>query len=218
MATNLAEVGELSPLSTRLDVSARDVPAQQDGSFHNLIAAIEHSNIAVADLSVTALQDVLKGVITGEGPTTAGRMHFSRALDGADAVLCARILEGAGGAAGLPVTRLEADVLFDIDAAAAERTDDGRFDDLFVKSIAHCALAQAGHKVPPRQVALAPDTELSSWANGSTDVNGEILAWIASRVRNKKRLKSTLMALSGFLACVGVSVTFAAPTVVDLIS
>jgi hypothetical protein len=37
-------------------------------------------------------------------------------------------------------------------------------------------------------------------------------------VRNKKRLKSTLMALSGFLACVGVSVTFAAPTVVDLIS
>ena len=218
MATNLAEAGELSPLSARLVLSARDLPARQDKGFHNLVAAIEHSNTAVADLSVTALQDVLKGVITGEGPTTAGRMHFSRTLDGVDAVLCARILEGAGGAAGLPVTRLEADVLFDIDAAAAERTDNGLFGDLFVKSIAHCALAQAGHKVPPRQVALARETQLSSWANGSTDVNSEILAWIASRVRNKKRLKSTLIGLSGFLACVGASVTFAAPTVIDLIS
>src|SRR5262250_784020 len=126
MATNLADVGEVSPFSAR-----RDGPAQ-DGRFHNLVAAIEHSKIAVADLSVAALHDVLTGVITGEGPTTAGRMHFSRTLDPADAALCARIIVGAGGAAGLPVTRPEAEMLFDIDAAAAERTDNGRFGDLFV--------------------------------------------------------------------------------------
>jgi hypothetical protein len=127
----------------------------------------------------------------------------------------------AGGAAGLPVTRPEAEVLFDIDAAAAERTDNGRFGDLFVKSIAHCALAEAGNRVPPRQVALSPEMDLSSWANRSTGVDGEILAWIASQVRNKRRLKSTLTGLSGFLTGVGASLSFMAPsvvTVVDLIT
>jgi hypothetical protein len=189
---------------------------QQD-SFHNLVDAIAHSKTAVADLSVAALHDVLNGVITGEGPTAAGRVHFSRTLDPADAALCARILEGAGGAAGLPVTRLEADVLFDIDAAAAERTDNGRFGDLLVKSIAHCALAEAGHKVPPRQVALAPETELSSWANRSTDIDGEILAWIASHVNNKRRLKSTLTGLSSFLTGIGATLSFTVPPVVTVI-
>jgi hypothetical protein len=211
METTSAETGEPSPLTIR----------HQDHNFHNLIASIEHSKIAVADLSVTALHDVLNGVITGEGPTAAGRRHFSRALDPADAALCARILAGAGGPAGLPVTRPEVDVLFEIDAAAAERTDNGRFGDLFIKSVAHCALTEAGHRVPPRQVALAPETELSSWANRSTDIDGEVLAWIASHVRNKRRLKSTLMGLSAFLAGVGATLSFTAPsvvTVVDLVA
>jgi hypothetical protein len=218
MATRQAEVGEeSSPLAARRDLSAWNVPVQQDSSFHHLVAAIELSDIAVADLSVVALHDVLSGVITGEGPTTAGRVHFSRTLDPADAALCVRILYGAGGAAGLPVTRSEAEVLFDIDAAAAERTDNGRFSDLFVKSIAHCALAEAGHRVPPRQVALSMETDLSSWANRSTGIDGEILTWIASKVRNKRRLKSTLAGLSGFLTGVGASLSFTLPSVVMVV-
>jgi hypothetical protein len=214
MKTNSSEAGKPPQLPEHRDPSTR-----QDREFHNLVAAIEQSKVAVADLSAAALQDVLNGVINGEGPTAAGRVHFSRALDPADAALCARILAGGGGAAGLPVTRLEADVLFDIDAAAAERTDDGRFGDLFVKSVAHCALAEAGHKVPPRRIALAPVTDLSTWANHKTDIDGEVLAWIASHVRNKKRLGSTLMGLSAFLTGIGATLSFTAPvlTVVDLI-
>jgi hypothetical protein len=209
METSLVEITDL----TRL-------PAHPDGSFQSLMAAIEHSRIEVADLSATALRDVLKGVITGEGPTTDGRAHFSRTLDPGDALLCARILTAAGGEAGAPVTRLEANVLFDIDAAASERTDGGRFDDLLVKSVAHVALAEAGHMVPPRQVALDPATTLSSWANRSTDIDGEILAWIASHVRTKKRLKSTLMGLSAFLTGIGATLSVAVPStaaVADLI-
>lgn len=202
METKVVEITDPSQLA-----------APQDRNFQSLMAAIEHSKIEVADLAAVALRDVLKGVITGEGPTTSGRMHFSRTLDPGDALLCARILRSAGGEAGTPVTRLEADVLFDIAAAAAERTDDGRFDDLLVKSVAHFALAEAGHKVPPRQVALDPATELSSWANRSTDIDGEILAWIASQVRDKKRLKSTLMGLSAFLTGIGTTLSVAAPSI-----
>src|SRR6266849_5508239 len=192
------------------------LPAHQDRSFQRLMAAIEHSKIEVAGLSAAALGDVLKGVITGEGPTTAGRVHFSRALDPDDASLCARILRAAGGEAGAPVTRLEANVLLDIDAAAAERTDQGRFDDLLVKSVAHFALAEAGHAAPPRQVALDPATELSSWANRSTDIDSEILAWIASQVGNKKRLKSTLMGFSAFLTSIGATLSVGAPSIIAM--
>jgi hypothetical protein len=220
METNSAEAGELPQFSGRRDLSAQHGDHfRNPHNFHSLIAAIEHSKIAVADLSAVALQDVLNGVITGEGPTASGRVHFSRALDPADAALCARILDGAGGTAGLPVTRLEADVLFDIDAAAAERTDNGRFADLFVKSIAHCALAAAGHKVPPRQVALAPATDILTWANRSTGLDGEVLAWIGAHVHNRRRLKSTLTELSAFLTGVGATVPFpSVVTVVDLVA
>jgi hypothetical protein len=194
-----------------------------DRGFHNLMSAIEQSRIEVADLSAAALSGVLAGVITGEGPTADGRVHFSRALDRNDALLCERILIAAGGEAGMPVKLVEANVLFDIDAAAAERTDDGRFGNLLVKSVAHCVLAEAGQKVPPRQVALAPATALSSWANrtADTDIDNEILVWIASHVHNKKRLKSTLMGISAFLTGIGATLSVAAPSltsVVDLIA
>ncbi len=186
-----------------------------DGDFQGLISAIERSKIEVVDLSAAALNDVLKGVITGEGPTTGGRVHFSRSLDHGDALLCERILMAAGGESGAPVTRAEADVLFDIDAAAAERSDNGRFGDLLVKSVAHCVLAEAGRKVPPRQVALALATSLTDWANRApgADIDGEILAWIASHVNRKKRLASTLMGLSAFLTGVGTTLSFAAPSI-----
>jgi hypothetical protein len=189
------------------------LPSHPDRNFQRLMAAIEHSKIEVAELSAAALRDVLKGVITGEGPTTAGRVHFSHALDPDDASLCARILKAAGGEAGTPVTRLEANVLLDIDAAAVERTDAGRFDDLLIKSVAHFALAETGHAVPPRQIALDPATELASWANRSTDIDSEILAWISSQVGNKKRLKSTLMGFSAFLTGIGATLSVAVPSI-----
>jgi hypothetical protein len=194
-----------------LDLS--QLPTHQDHSFQGLMGAIEHSKIEVPELSVAALHDVLKGVITGEGPTITGRVHFSRMLDSGDVSLCARILTAAGGKSGAPVTRLEANVLLDIDAAAVERTDAGRFDDLLIKSVAHFALAETGHAVPPRQVALDPATELASWANRSTDIDSEILAWIASQVGNKKRLKSTLIGFSAFLTGIGATLSVAAPSI-----
>ena len=75
METNPVEITDLSQLSAR-----------QDRHFQTLMAAIENSKIEVAGLSAAALRGVLKGVITGEGPTTAGRVHFSRTLDPADAL------------------------------------------------------------------------------------------------------------------------------------
>ena len=94
-------------------------------------------------------------VITGEGPTTRGRIHFSRTLDREDAVLCERILLAAGRS-GAAVSRAEAEMLLDIDAAATERTDQGRFDDLLAKAVAHYVMAAAGRQIPSRDCCACP--------------------------------------------------------------
>ena len=66
-----------------------------------------------------ALTIVRDGVITGEGPTTKGRIHFSRALDADDAAWCARLLTVAA-VDHQPVSRAEIEALFQISDAAAE--------------------------------------------------------------------------------------------------
>src|SRR5271170_6718139 len=114
-------------------------------------SALEPSKISCRDTAAHALTIVRDGVITGEGPTSKGRVHFSRELDADDAAWCARILT-ASAVEHQPVSRAEAEALFEIGAAATERSDDGRFDDLLAKAVAHHAASEAGLKVPPRTV------------------------------------------------------------------
>jgi hypothetical protein len=156
---------------------------------------VEPSKISCRNTAALALNIVRDGVITGEGPTTKGRVHFSRALDADDAAWCARILT-ATAVDGQPVSRAEAEALFEINEAAAERSDDGRFDDLLAKAVVHHAASASGLPVPPRTVALSPETAIESWAPvRNANVDGEVLEWIASQMRGNRRRNRTLMAL-----------------------
>src|SRR5882762_5663715 len=157
-----------------------------------LIGAVEMSKSDDRDVAVYALGIVRDGVITGEGPTTRGRIHCSRALDAQDAAWCARILT-AMAVAGEPVSRAEAEALFEINAAAAERSDDGQFDDLFAKAIVHHAASASGLPVPSRTIALAPETAIESWApTRAAGLDSEVLEWIASQMRGKLRGNRTV--------------------------
>ena len=156
------------------------------------VGALEPSKIACRDTAALALTIVRDGVITGEGPTTKGRVHFSRALDADDAAWCARILT-ATAVEHQPVSRAEAEALFEINDAAAERSDDGRFDDLLAKAVVHHAASASGLPVPSRAVALSPDTAIESWApTRAVGVDTEVLEWIASQMRGKLRGNRTV--------------------------
>lgn len=147
------------------------------------------------DTAAQALTVVRDGVITGEGPTTRGRVHFSRFLDADDAAWCARILTAAA-IDHEPVSRGEAEALFEIAEAATERSDDGRFDDLLAKAVAHHAAAASGLPVPARTMALSPQTDIASWAPAyAKGVDAEVLQWIASRMRSKRNCSRTLAAM-----------------------
>lgn len=155
--------------------------------------ALEPSKISCRDTAALALAVVRDGVITGEGPTTKGRVHFSRALDADDAAWCARILT-ATAVEHQPVSRAEAEALFEINDAAAERSDDGVFDDLLAKAVVHHAASASGLPVPPRTVALSPDTAIESWApTQAIGVDIAVLQWLASQMRGKRRSNRTLM-------------------------
>jgi hypothetical protein len=159
------------------------------------IGALEPSKISCRNTAALALTIVRDGVITGEGPTTTGRIHFSRALDADDAAWCARILT-ATAVEHQPVSRAEAEALFEIDDAAAERSDEGRFDDLLAKAVVHHAASASGLPVPPRTVALSPKTAIESWAPPkAAGVDTEVLEWIAGQMRGKRRSNRTLMSL-----------------------
>ena len=159
------------------------------------ILALEPSKISCRDTAALALTVVRDGVITGEGPTTKGRVHFSRELDADDAAWCARILT-ATAVEHQPISRAEAEALFEINDAAAERSDNGRFDDLLAKAVVHHAASVSGLPVPSRTVALSPETAIESWApTKAVGVNIEVLEWLAGQMRGKRRSNRTLMTL-----------------------
>jgi hypothetical protein len=181
-----------------------------------LIVALEPTKISCRNTAAQALTIVRDGVITGEGPTTKGRVHFSRELDADDAAWCARILT-ATAVEHQPVSRAEADALFEIDDAAAERSDDGRFDDLLAKAVVHHAASESGLPVPPRTFALSPDTSIESWApTQAAGVDIEVLEWIAARMRGKRRSNRTLMRLVATIIGVAALPLVQLPQVFDI--
>jgi hypothetical protein len=179
-------------------------------------SAVEPSRISSSDSAALALTVVRDGVITGEGPTTKGRVHFSRELDADDAAWCARILT-ARAVEHQPVSRAEAEALFEINEAAAERSDDGVFDDLLAKAVVHHAASASGLPVPPRTVALSPETAIESWApTHAAGVDTEVLEWIASQMRGKRNSNLTLMRLVATIVGMATLPLVQLPNVFDI--
>ncbi len=179
------------------------------------IGDIDPAKIADRYTAALALGIVRDGVITGEGPTTKGRIHYSRALDVEDAVLCAKILT-ATAVEQQPVSRAEAEALFEIDAAATERSDDGLFDDLFAKAVVHHAASASGLPVPSRAIALAPETAIESWAPPQAgNVNTEVLEWISRQMRSSRRSNHRLERLVGALVGAATLPMVQSPGIMD---
>jgi hypothetical protein len=144
--------------------------------LESMVALMEQATSVPPVFAAYAIRQVLQGCLTGEGPTACGRVHFSRVVDARDVALLRRMLVAAGGKAGLPVTRAEAEALFDLHDLTAGQPNDEAFTGLFVKAIAHHVLAMSGQPVPPRHVALREEPSAMS---GATQGVGHVFAALA---------------------------------------
>ena len=81
----------------------------------------------------------------------------------------------------------------------------------------HHAASASGLPVPPRTVALSPETSIESWApTRAVGVNTEVLEWIASQLRGKHRSNRTLMRLVATLIGVAALPLVQLPNVFDI--
>ena len=116
-----------------------------------------------------------------------------------------------------PVSRAEVEALFEISDAAAERSDDGRFDDLLAKAVAHHTASESGLPVPPRTVALSPDTAIESWAPAqAAHIDTKVLEWLASQMRGKRRSNHTLATMVATLVGAAALPLAQLPGVLDM--
>jgi len=147
-------------------------------AFEAVIRTMERAAEAPAALSAFAIRQLQDAIINGEGPVIGARSHFSRTVDAEDAAQLYRILVAAGGAEGRPVSREEADALFDLHDATARSQNDTAFNDLFYRAIANYTLAESGHALEPRREALSPEHVLSARMRPSA----ELAAWLSERI------------------------------------
>lgn len=147
-------------------------------AFEVIVRTLERANEAPAALAAFAIRQLQAAVISGEGPLIGARTHFSRTVDAEDAAKLYRILVAAGGAEGRPVSRAEADALFDLHDATARSQNDTAFSDLFYRAIANYTLAASGNALEPRREVLSPEHVLSANVRPSA----EQAAWLSERI------------------------------------
>lgn len=157
--------------------------AESAAAFETIVRTLERAAQSPSKISAFAIRQLQASIISGEGAAIGPRKHFSRTVDAEDAAQLYRILVAAGGAEGRPVTREEADALFDLHDATARSQNDTTFNDLFYRAIANYTLAESGHALEPRMLALSPEHVLSA----QTRPSNEQAAWLSERIMRDGR-------------------------------
>jgi hypothetical protein len=170
--------------------------------FAAVLRLLEVAPQSPSSLAAYAIDQLRVALIAGEGPALGKRPHFSRSIDADDVAMLARMLIAAGGVSGIPVSRMEAEALFDLHDAVAGGANDRSFDDLFFKAITQYLLTVAGVPVPGRREMLESEIEFAArlaGGNGQTPLGPDETAWLAGRImRDGRATRAELLLLQLF--------------------
>jgi hypothetical protein len=143
-----------------------------------VINIIEKSRWVPETLVKFALETVKTAIVTGSGELRVGSDAKGGQITDGEVDLLRRIIYAFGGDGMIAVTRAEAEVLFDINAAVAEATIAPAFTDLFVKATLNAMMAASGYAVPSREIALK--AEAFPAARGDVTIDGVIASMTKS--------------------------------------
>ncbi len=144
---------------------AKDAVVKTSREFELLVHVIEQATSAPASLAALALRQVELAIMEGRGPLRGDGIERRRLSKDAVDIL-RRIVYAFGGNGAVTVTRSEAEVLFDLNDAAAGADNDPSWNDLFVKAIASYLMAVSGYAAPSREQALADERWLDAPDDG----------------------------------------------------
>jgi hypothetical protein len=167
--------------------------------FEALLRVIETAQEISPAFAAFAIRQLRPAVIAGRGPASSVRLNLKRAVDPESAATIRRILLGAAGQSSRPVSREEAEALFDLHDLAAGGDNDPGFDDLFVKAIAHHLIAAAGRDVPGRRDALARHADFPGGAQAAL-LSADEIAWLSSQIMRDGRPTKPEIALLRYFA------------------
>ncbi len=122
-----------------------------------VVSVLDRSRWSPVSLCRFALEQVKRVVADGDGPLRVGQQPVKGVIREPEAELVRRILYAFGGDGNVAVTRAEAEILFDINDAIADPTENATWADLFVKAITNVVMAASGRAVPTREEALRRD-------------------------------------------------------------
>lgn len=127
-----------------------------------LIGAIDKARWSPESMVRFALHSVNDAVLSGKDTLRGVPCAKAGQVTDADVELIRRIIFAFGGDGNVAVTRAEAEILFSINDATAEQTDNPAWTELFVKAIAGVVMAASGYCAPPREEALRREQWLES--------------------------------------------------------
>ncbi len=122
-----------------------------------LVRVLEKARWVPASLVTFALAQVRAAVVHGDGPLRLGQVPIRGAIAEREVELIRAILCSLGSDSALPITRAEAEMLLDINAALQGSPARPAWTDLFVKATANVLMSSAGYAAPPRRTALGAD-------------------------------------------------------------
>jgi len=132
-----------------------------------LVNILEQARWVPATLVHFALDQVKQAVIAGDGPLRVGRQLKCGQISADEVALLRRVLYAFGGDGNAAITRLEAEVLFDIEDATAAGLQGPEWQELFIKAIACLVMVASGYRVTSREEALRQE----EWLAGRGDLS-----------------------------------------------
>jgi hypothetical protein len=141
-----------------------------------LIKLMEAAHQVPKNLEFFVMRQVKQAVLSGDGVTRSGEDLVPGKIGCAEVELLRRILHACGGDDSAAISRSEAEMLFDINDAVSDVTNDASWPDLFVKAIANYLLAVRGFEPPSREEALRREAWLDDDTVDIGSFFGKILA------------------------------------------
>jgi hypothetical protein len=133
---------------------SRDGRVETRAELDLLVSVIERARWVPASLVAFALAQVREAVIRGDGPLRTGEPATRGAIREREVGLVRALLCAFSDNGRIPITRTEAEILFDINDEIVPSLGCEAWTDLFVKASANLILAASGYSVPDRATAL----------------------------------------------------------------